>query len=547
VVGGISRTESLRGFLFDIGGHRFFTRNPAIRKLWSGMLGDDLITVRRISRIYYRGRFFHNPIRLVDTLVNLGPVESLRILASYLVSSVSPFPEEKSFEEWVSNRFGRRLYRIFFKTYTEKVWGIPCSSIRSDWAAQRIQGLSLGAAVVKALVGRGAAKTLIDAFDYPRLGPGMMWKRFADVVEEKGGRILLNAEVGRIRHREGRVLSVEVAAGGGVTTLEVDSLISSAPVTLLARLLDPAPPEAVLRAAAGLFHRSFLIVILILDGDDLFPDQWIYIHSPDVRVGRIQNFGNWSREMVPGAGTTSLGLEYFCDQGDGIWTMDDALLADMAAAELEVLGLASRSSVKDSHVVRQAMAYPVYDEGYKENVAVVRRYLEGFENLQTIGRNGMHRYNNMDHSMVTGIMAARNLRGERHEVWEVNEDAEYLEKGSLDLLDDPLLRPFARLHKRAFGIAVGSTLGLGLFLLTLAALARGGETAGPTLALLGQYFIGYSLSVTGSLIGLGYGFASGFISGWLFALVRNFLALIQFNSLRTREDRIHLRDFLDYF
>ncbi|MFH1154075.1 MAG: NAD(P)/FAD-dependent oxidoreductase [Pseudomonadota bacterium] len=525
----------------------FFTKNESVKRLWDDMLGPGFIKVPRISRIYYNRKFFHYPIRLFNTLVNLGVVESVLIVMSYIASFVSPSAEEKTFEQWVSNRFGRRLYRTFFKTYTEKVWGIPCSSIQSDWASQRIQGLSLKAAIVNALVGTTTSKTLIDEFDYPVLGPGMMWSAFKQGIENRGGTVLMACAVERIRHMDGRVMSLDYCHSGEALTRPIDCLISSAPITTLTTLLDPPPPGRVLEAAGRLSYRSFLIVILILREENLFPDQWIYVHSPEVNVGRIQNFKNWSPAMVPDPGTTSLGLEYFCTEGDSIWTMDDENLAAMAARELEVLGLSSAPLVTGSYVVRQANAYPVYDETYKENVGIIREYLAGFHNLQTVGRSGMHRYNNMDHSMITGIMAAQNITGAMHNIWEVNEEETYLEDGKRDLLESHLRRVFARLHKRAFAFATGITAGLCVFLATLFLVVKGGEPIGPNLSLLDQYFIGYSVTWTGSLVGAGYGFLTGFSAGWLLALLRNLLMIAHVNLLRTKADRIHVRDFLDYF
>lgn len=547
MVGGISRTESYKDYYFDIGGHRFFTKNESIQKLWNHILGEKFIKVPRISRIYYKQKFYHYPIRLFNTLLNLGIIESTRIIISYALSFVFPYSEEKTFEQWVSNRFGKRLYETFFKTYTEKVWGIPCSAIQSEWASQRIQGLSVKAAILNALAGTNSSKTLIDEFDYPLLGPGMMWNGFKEAVEKQGGSVLLNCEVRRIKHDGNRITDIECRHNGQPVTHPVDTLISSTPITRLIALLDPGPPDHVVKAAGRLSYRSFLIVILIISEESLFPDQWIYVHSPEVNVGRIQNFKNWSAAMVPDSGTTSLGFEYFCNQGDVFWTMDDESLAKIAADELEVLGLSSKSAVRDSYVVRQSHAYPVYDEAYKENISIIKDYLGTFENFQTIGRSGTHRYNNMDHSMITGIMAARNVKGAKHNIWDVNEDDAYLEDGKRDILEHHLNRLFARLHKRAFGAATGLTAGLAVFLATLFLVVKGGDVVGPNFSLLAQYFIGYSVSFTGAFIGAGYGFTAGFLAGWLFALFRNILMIFHFTFLKTKADRIHLKDFLDYF
>jgi len=349
-------------------------------------------------------------------------------VSSYVNAQVRPYSQEETFEQWVSNRFGRRLYQTFFQTYTEKVWGIPCNRIRADWAAQRIRGLSLVAAVANALFGGQKAKTLINEFNYPLRGPGMMWQRFHEVVEAGGGQVRLNAEAVGLRHENGNIVGVCCAVGDETVEIPAGHLISSMPVTRLVALLDPKPPEQVLAAASGLSYRAFVIVGLIVDKKDLFPDQWIYVHDPDIRVGRIQNFKNWSAAMVPDPHKTSLGMEYFCTQGDETWTIPDAYFIALASRELAQLGLVEAADVVDGFVVRQPNAYPVYDKAYSIHLKVIRDYLRTTDNLQTIGRNGMHRYNNMDHSMLTGFLAAQNIIGAHHDLWQVNEEEAYLEE-----------------------------------------------------------------------------------------------------------------------
>jgi protoporphyrinogen oxidase len=426
-VGGIARTEVHEGYRFDIGGHRFFTKVPEVEALWHEVLVDDFIRVPRLSRIFYRERFFRYPLEPVDALLKLGPVESALGALSYLRWRIRPHRSEENLEQWVTNRFGRRLYETFFKVYTEKIWGLPCTEIQADWAAQRIRGLSLRTAVTNALFGRGEAKTLITEFDYPRLGPGMMWERFQERIEEGGGRVRLGAEVTGLRRRGARVESVTVREEGEERSHPADAVLSSMPLPALLRALDPPPPAEVLEAAAGLRYRDFLIVTLILDRPELFPDQWIYIHSPGVRVGRVQNFGNWSPEMVPETGRSCLGLEYFCNEGEELWEMADGALLELARGELETLGLAGGSRILGGTVIRQSKAYPVYDRDYRKHLATIRPFLESLENVQTLGRNGMHRYNNQDHSMLTGLLGARNLLGERHDLWEVNTERSYHE------------------------------------------------------------------------------------------------------------------------
>ena len=426
-VGGTARTVSYNGYLCDIGGHRFLTKNASIQHLWQQMLGDDLLKVPRLSRIYYQGKFFNYPLQSLNALANLGIRESSLAIFSYLKAQLHPHPVENSFEQWVSNRFGKRLYQKFFQSYTEKVWGIPCSQLRSDWAVQRIKGLSLGVAVTNALFGRNEVKSLTKSFFYPVLGPGMMWQRFRETIENTHGQVLLNAEVCRLEHFQGRVTAIHSRQDNHEVMMPVSHLISSMPLPELVARFDPPAPEAVLSAARELAYRAFLIIVIILDEAAMFPDQWLYIHSPDVKVGRIQNFKNWSAAMVPDSQTTSLGMEYFCQEGDEFWTMSDTDLINLAVKELHYLGLWQNQKVRDAVVLRQPGAYPVYDQDYQTHLTVIQNFLKAFTNLQTVGRNGMHRYNNLDHSMLTGILAARNLYGEEHDVWQVNEEEEYLE------------------------------------------------------------------------------------------------------------------------
>lgn len=430
-VGGISRTAQYKGYRFDIGGHRFFTKVPEVEVLWHEVMGDEFLRVQRLSRIYYDGKFYQYPLSLLNTLANLGPMQSVRIMLSYLKAQVRPHPEEDNFKQWVSNRFGLRLFDMFFRTYTEKVWGIPSKEIRADWAAQRIKSLSLTKAIGKAFSGRSDETSLIDEFWYPPLGPGMMWERFAERVETLGGSVHLNTEVVRLVHDGGKIGHVEVR-GDEVWEVPVRSVVSSMPVTHLLERLDPTPSPEVLEAVHGLRYRDFIVVALVLDKAHIFPDNWIYIHSGDVQVGRIQNFKNWSAAMVPDSGTTCLGLEYFCNQGDALWMEDDAALIELATRELRQTGLCGGAQVLDGTVIRQPMAYPVYDATYRSHLDVIRSYLAQFENLQTVGRAGMHRYNNQDHSMLTAMLAVRNILGERHDLWEVNVERSYHESFTVE-------------------------------------------------------------------------------------------------------------------
>ena len=431
-VGGISRTESYKGYRFDIGGHRFFTKVGEVKTIWQEILGDDFIQTPRLSRIYYDGKFYDYPLALFKTLRNLGLVRSFLIVISYLKAKVKRYlgmsAEPQTFEDWVTDCFGARLYRIFFKTYTEKVWGIPCNQIRADWAAQRIKNLSLKEAVINALFGSKNSKSLIKTFDYPRLGPGMMWERCQQILEDRGTPVHLNTEVVRIEREGHRIRKVIVKQGDRNFELTGDHFISSMPVTALMHRLHPPPPDYVLEAAHGLKYRDFLIVSLILDRAYLFPDNWLYIHSPEFKVGRIQNFKNWSIAMVPDAKKTCLGMEYFCSEGDEIWEMTNTQLIELASQEILKLNLGVRASeIEDGCVIRQYKAYPVYDGEYRQHLKVLEDYIRGFENLQTVGRNGMHRYNNQDHSMLSALLAARNILGEEHDIWNINVERSYHE------------------------------------------------------------------------------------------------------------------------
>ncbi|MEX2303911.1 MAG: NAD(P)/FAD-dependent oxidoreductase [Bryobacterales bacterium] len=431
IVGGIARTVNYKGYRFDIGGHRFFTKVTPVENLWREVLGDDLLVRGRMSRIYYNNRFFSYPLKPFNALAGLGLFETTRCMASYGLARLFPKRPENDFATWITNRFGRRLFEIFFETYTEKVWGIPCNEIHAEWAAQRIKGLSLSSAIKNALFGqRGKSKqevvkTLIDEFLYPRLGPGMMWERTKELVEQMGSRVIFQAPLERVYWKDSRV---EAAEAGGVV-YEGSHFLSSVAILDLVEALTPAPPDEILQAARRLRYRDFLTVALMLRGDDLFPDNWIYIHDPSVRMGRIQNFKNWSPEMVPDPSMTCLGLEYFCFEGDDLWTMPDADLVELGKREIGKLKLADPAQVVDGAVVRAVKAYPVYDGAYTEAVSTVRTWLERFGNLQLVGRNGMHRYNNQDHSMLTAMLAARNILGGEFDLWQVNVEQEYHEEG----------------------------------------------------------------------------------------------------------------------
>ncbi|MEX0627127.1 MAG: NAD(P)/FAD-dependent oxidoreductase, partial [Cucumibacter sp.] len=421
-----------------------------IEALWTELLGDELLQRPRSSRIYYNGKLFDYPLRAMDALVKLGPIEATRCVLSYARARIAPFRPAKNFEEWVVNNFGRRLFEIFFKTYTEKVWGMDCKEISADWAAQRIKGLNLYQAIVSSLGIKPGGKdelikTLIDSFRYPRLGPGEMWERARDRLIGLGGRVLQGHTIDAVAQDDAGRWQVAVAGPDGmIEMIAARHLVSSGAMTDLVSLLGARVPALVRTAANALRYRDFLIVGLIARGEERFADNWVYIHDPGVKVGRIQNFKSWSPAMVPDPTTACYGLEYFCFEGDGLWSKPDAELIELASREIACLGLARAEDIIDGTVIRQKKAYPVYDEGYASRVATIRDGLTArFQNLHLVGRNGMHKYNNQDHAMMTGLLTARNIVAGRPtwDVWAVNQDAEYHEAGEAgaETLDERLV------------------------------------------------------------------------------------------------------------
>ncbi len=466
-VGGISRTVRYKDFRFDIGGHRFYTKVRAVEEFWHEILSPPEFPLRkRLSRIFYKRKFFRYPIQATDALRKLGLVNSALILLSYFQAKIFPYKNVQNFEQNICNRFGRRLYNTFFKSYTEKVWGIPCDQISSEWANQRIHGLGLGSALKKALLQHlkkapqqksAVIKTLIDEFHYPLLGPGQMWETVAQRVAQNGGELRFHSAVERILWNENGVQSLEVSNGkskvgeskvGELSKAESSTrmvagshFLSSMPIAELVQKLDPPAPQNVQEAAGNLHYRDFLTVALIVKRREVFPDNWIYIHEPEVTLGRIQNFKNWSADMVPDENKTCLGLEYFCFEGDGLWSKSDEELIELGTRELEILGLVKATDVEDGAVVRQPKAYPVYDEGYENALDTVRHFVESLGNLQLVGRNGMHRYNNQDHSMLTAMLAAKNILGANYDLWSVNAEQEYHEE--IKIADEENPREFS--------------------------------------------------------------------------------------------------------
>jgi protoporphyrinogen oxidase len=569
VVGGISRSVVFRGCRLDIGGHRFFTKVPEVEALWREVLDGDLLVRRRMSRIHYRGQFFDYPLRPLNALRGLGLAEATRVMASYVYAQLFPIPDESTFDAWVSNRFGGRLFEIFFRTYTEKVWGMPCSEISAAWAAQRIKNLNLMTAVRNAFLGNGdrdgeVVTSLIERFHYPRLGPGMMWERCRDLAASRGIETHLRSRVTRIHHDGGRVRAVEVAGPDGRGRREpCGSLISSMPIGDLVSAMEPAAPEEVQEAARALRYRDFLIVGLIVGRDRLFPDNWIYIHSPEVRVGRVQNFKNWSPDMVSDPGLSFVGMEYFANRGDDLWSLPDDELVALGASEADTIGLFEPDEVQAGTVVRMPRAYPVYDAEYEDHLRVLRDWLDRFDNLFTVGRNGQHRYNNQDHSMLAGLRAARNLAGADFDLWSINEDLSFHEEvreeeargrgvgdrltpsgveGGLEAL---LEEAFACYDEVAMGGAVGITASLGLAVATVVLLLGPDLTFVPMLSLLGNYLFGYRVSWPGLAVGMFEAGLVGFGLGWVATRLSNLLIRASERNLEQRLAALTTLEALD--
>jgi len=580
IVGGLARTVNFKGYHFDIGGHRFFTKVRLVEDMWHEVLGDDFVERKRLSRIYYDKKYYYYPFRPSNALLNLGLFNSFLVVLSYLKSQIFPQKPERTFEQWVSNRFGKRLFEIFFKTYTEKVWGMPCDKISAEWAAQRIKGLSLLSALRDALLKDQSSsqtniiKTLVNSFYYPKLGPGMMWEAVKNKVIENGSEILLGADVDKVYWSDSKIENIEIKTNEKRELIEGTHFISSMPLRELINKLEPTAPDKVKEAAMNLKYRDFLTVALIVNKRDVFPDNWIYMHDPKVKFGRIQNFKNWSPDMVPDQNKTCLGLEYFCFEGDDLWTMPDNKLIELAKEELGILELVDKSLVVDGTVVRMPKAYPVYDPEYLESLKVIREFLSNFSNIQPVGRNGMHKYNNQDHSMLTAMLAVDNILGANYDLWQVNTDKEYHEEVTKDDVnnreyaklastqplipksisagyekptsEDLLVRAFARMDKFAFALAMGLTCALAIFLSTIWLIIRGISPTDPNFYLLSQYFFGYSVTFEGAVIGMGYSFLWGFIFGWLFAYLQNLCLGLYVHWIKRKAESLKFKNFLDY-
>ena len=553
-VGGLARTENYRGFHFDMGGHRFFTKSESVNEMWHEVLGNEFLRRPRLSRIFYQNKFFFYPLKTWNALSGLGIWQAILIVLSFIRWQIFPYKKEDTFEQWVTNRFGKHLFEIFFRTYTEKVWGIPCSELKAEWAAQRIKNLSLKTALFSMVVKPGnSITTLIEEFHYPRFGPGMMWNEVRNQIEKREGTVLLNSPVTRI-HRTGDCIDYVVVSqdGSGEQIIDGTDFISSMPISEFVMRLDPVPTD-VLEAAKKLSYRDFLTVCLIVNKPELFPDNWIYIHSPEVKVGRIQNFKNWSPDMVPDHSKTSLGLEYFCTEGDDLWNMPDADLIELGKQELERIGLAKYADIVDGCVFRVPKAYPIYDAEYAGYLQIIRDFVDGLKNFQSIGRNGLHRYNNQDHSMITGSLAVRNIIfGEKNDLWSVNADAEYHEeirhdeKKPIETLKEKITHIFPRLDPVALGFSLGITAGALIFAATLFLVIKDGGAVGPHLGLLSNLVPGFTVTSWGAVVGLLSLFILGFFFGSMLAYLRNLAVFITARVIHRDLELYHLRRLFDF-
>lgn len=430
--GGLCRTLNYQGYLFDIGGHRFITKSKEIAQLWHDILNEDLLRVKRVSKIYYSNRYFDYPLSFVNTFWNLGAIESFLCIASYFNYKYLQPHSKDTFEDWITHHFGKRLFNIFFKSYTEKVWGVNCQNISSDWAKQRIMGLSLKVAIQNAFLKskKAPAKTLKEEFFYPRYGCGHFYQKIQDIISDTGSHFIFNKAVSSIKHNNRKITSIKILdqVNGDMKEFSVDYLFSSIPLPLFVMSLNPLPPKHVITAAQNLKFRSLLTVNMIFDKRHITPDQWLYIHSPDIKLARIQNYKNWSSDMVPDLKKTSLGLEYFCNAEDQFWNTSDIDIIRHAKEELDKMGIVASHYLVTAFVRRYANAYPIYTLHYQKSINTIRNYLSQFSNVQTLGRAGLFRYDNSDHAMLTGINAANNFMGNAScSLWDINPDDDYLE------------------------------------------------------------------------------------------------------------------------
>ncbi len=431
-VGGLARSIDVFGSRVDLGPHRFFSNDRRVNEAWLDAVDGDYVMVDRFTRILYDGKLFDYPLKPANALRNLGVSESVRSIASYARSRLRPPSDTSTFEGWVVSRFGSRLFEIFFKTYSERLWGIPCTELDSDFAAQRIKSFSLGAALKSAVRPSSGSshKTLADRFAYPTTGAGLVYEKMADRFVSAGGHLRLGERVHSIETDGIRATRVCLDDG---SKIDAHNVISTMPLTLMVKALNGVPVDVV-AACDALAFRNTTLIFLQVEGTSLFPDQWIYVHDPRVQMGRLTNFSNWSLDVGGDRRSTILCAEYWSNDGDEFWGFDDHALRQIAVRDLEITGLIEGSRVSEVSVHRLHRCYPVYRTGYRQHLEVIRRHLSDIEGLQVIGRYGAFKYNNQDHSILMGLLAAENIiAGTDHDLWSVNTDyQDYQEAARID-------------------------------------------------------------------------------------------------------------------
>ncbi len=433
LVGGLARTDVLYGDRFDVGPHRFFTKNKEVDKIWHDTLGPAFQPITRLTRICYKNKYFNYPIKLADVLIKMGLVGSLSLIFSFLFSQINKKNKPVTLEQWIIQKFGRKLYETFFKTYTEKVWGIPCNKIGAEWAAQRIKGLDVFEVLKNALPGvkNKKIKTLVEEFNFPVLGAGQMYETMCEKLVSQGVKLMLESKVIRFNRQDNTVKSIDVlGVNGEEMNISSKQFFSSIPLAHYFRMLNPAESGQILDSVEMLRYRDHITVNLLIGREKVFPDQWIYVHSPDVQIARITNYKNFSKKMVKDKNKTTLSVEYFVFMSDDLWSKTDESLSAMAINELEKMRLIKRDEVERYWVVRQTEAYPIYYLGFQDHYESLKSRIDQFVNFYSIGRAGMHKYNNQDHSLISGVLAARNylkLPASPYALWDINVDAEYHE------------------------------------------------------------------------------------------------------------------------
>ena len=431
-VGGMARSIELWGQIVDIGPHRFFSSDTRVNKLWLEVIGKDYEMVDRLTRIFFRNKFYHYPIKAFDALKNLGIIESALCIGSYGIQRLKPGRNDlgDTFESWVIARFGKRLYKHFFKTYSEKLWGIPTNELDADFAAQRIKKLSMWEAIKSAIFGGGGEKhkTLVDQFAYPKKGTGQVYENMKKYVETNGSTIYLTTPINSLTTKGKIVTGIKLESG---EEKKYDEVISSMPLTLLVSRIKNLPPK-VARANQSLRFRNTILVYLQLKADNVFPDNWIYVHSSELRMGRITNFRNWVKTINKGKKETIIAIEYWCFDEDDFWHWDDEQYIELAKDEIVKTGLVEAKQIKDGKVVRVPKCYPVYGRGYKRPLSIIQDFISDLGHLQVIGRYGAFKYNNQDHSILMGILAAENVADDtHHDLWGINTDYESYQEASV--------------------------------------------------------------------------------------------------------------------